>query len=381
MSKILYIGGFELPDKNAAAQRVIGNAKVLRALGYEVVFIGVNKNKEELSEPRYFEGFRYYEIKYPESIKEWINYLTGIKHVKQILDKEEDISKLIAYNYPAAALNKLRKTGIEVYADCTEWYEPEGSLLFRLIKGWDVRYRMKVIHKKLKGIIVISDYLENYYKNSLTTINIPPLVDFKDEKWAGSKEEKKDSIIFCYSGSPGTGNKDRIDVVIKTLADLQKQTSEKIKLNVIGITEEYFKEVFDNGPDTSFDLSFVRFLGRKSHRESLDILKECDYFIFFRINGLANKAGFPTKFVEAVTLGIPVITNSSSNIEKYLKESDELGMLIDIEKTAEAPKKILAYCQKPGNIHLDGNKTFDYRNSIEEFQKLFPDINSKSNKE
>ena len=29
---VLYIGGFELPDKNAAAQRVVGIAKSLRDL-------------------------------------------------------------------------------------------------------------------------------------------------------------------------------------------------------------------------------------------------------------------------------------------------------------------------------------------------------------
>lgn len=40
---ILYIGGFELPDKNAAAQRVVANAKALRDLNYNVVFIGITK--------------------------------------------------------------------------------------------------------------------------------------------------------------------------------------------------------------------------------------------------------------------------------------------------------------------------------------------------
>ena len=40
MSKgsIIYIGGFELPDKNAAAHRVLNNAKIIRELGYEVFF-------------------------------------------------------------------------------------------------------------------------------------------------------------------------------------------------------------------------------------------------------------------------------------------------------------------------------------------------------
>ncbi len=34
--RILYIGDFELPDKNAAAQRDAGIAKGFRALGHEV---------------------------------------------------------------------------------------------------------------------------------------------------------------------------------------------------------------------------------------------------------------------------------------------------------------------------------------------------------
>ena len=41
---ILYIGGFVLPDKNAAAQRVIANAKAMRALGYDVQFLSALKN-------------------------------------------------------------------------------------------------------------------------------------------------------------------------------------------------------------------------------------------------------------------------------------------------------------------------------------------------
>ena len=43
---VLYVGGFELPDKNAAAHRVINNAKILRELGYRVIFCGVDREKE-----------------------------------------------------------------------------------------------------------------------------------------------------------------------------------------------------------------------------------------------------------------------------------------------------------------------------------------------
>ena len=47
--KILYLGNFELPDKNAAAHRVLGIAKALREGGNEVYFTGISKveNKEK----------------------------------------------------------------------------------------------------------------------------------------------------------------------------------------------------------------------------------------------------------------------------------------------------------------------------------------------
>ena len=41
---ILYIGGFELPDKNAAAHRVLSNAKALRDSGKNVILVGINKD-------------------------------------------------------------------------------------------------------------------------------------------------------------------------------------------------------------------------------------------------------------------------------------------------------------------------------------------------
>ena len=47
---VLYIGGFQLPDKNAAALRVLGNAKILTELGYRVVFLNalVNSKTEDI---------------------------------------------------------------------------------------------------------------------------------------------------------------------------------------------------------------------------------------------------------------------------------------------------------------------------------------------
>ncbi|RHM53916.1 hypothetical protein DWZ57_22020, partial [Bacteroides fragilis] len=79
---IVYIGGFELPDKNAAAQRVISNAKIFRKLGYHVIFVGIDKymaDDVEFEDTKLeFEGFIYYRVKYPCSIFQWVKYLSDV---------------------------------------------------------------------------------------------------------------------------------------------------------------------------------------------------------------------------------------------------------------------------------------------------------------
>lgn len=58
--KILYVGGFQLPDKNAAAQRVVNIAKALRDLGHEVIFLHNVKDVKKAVWKIYY-GFRCYE--------------------------------------------------------------------------------------------------------------------------------------------------------------------------------------------------------------------------------------------------------------------------------------------------------------------------------
>lgn len=70
MDTILYVGGFELPDKNAAAHRVLNNARLLRELGYEVVFCGVDReiSKKETSEVKKVDGFDNTPISRPSNL-------------------------------------------------------------------------------------------------------------------------------------------------------------------------------------------------------------------------------------------------------------------------------------------------------------------------
>jgi len=327
--KILYIGGFKLPDGNAAAQRVIGNAKALEKLGYEVVFMGVSETK--LRSPFESFGFKSYEIKYPTNTLEWIHYISSIKEVSKIVEKESpDI--LILYNYPSIQTLRLMRickaNNIRIYGDITEWYQTSGYSLNSVAKRIDTFLRMRMINFYLSGLIVISEYLANYYSKSFSSlVNVPPLINKDLDVWKISSIKSKSCINFVYAGSPGLGGKDELSLVVKFF-NLAKLKSElPLKLKIIGITKEQYSEVFGQKVQ---DLESVYFLGRLQHIETLKIIKDSHFSVFFRKPTLVNNAGFPTKFVEAISLGTPVITNSTSDIRRYFnKYPNKLGFLID----------------------------------------------------
>ena len=365
--KVLYLGGFDLPDKNAAAQRVVANAKILRALGYNVTLVGLDKVPGEFE----FEGFRCVNLKYPSTLHEWLQHLASIKQYQPFLE-ETGVGLVIAYNHPAAALEKLlnynRKWNVKTLSDCTEWYEPQGNWLFRKIKGLDVDKRMYDVHCRLDGIITISRYLDDFYHSKgVKTLLLPPLVDKQDKKWQTKGEVLQDGDIIrlLYAGSPG-GTKDRLDIIIEALAAIAGEPC-RFRFDVIGIDEQQYRSVYMNGGQGQIP-AFVHFHGRLPHKEAVAALKEADFQIFLRDDHLANRAGFPTKFAEAISAGTIVLTNASSNLKDYMVEGKN-SFELDIsspERLAETLAKPLSLQREEiQNIKVNLNSNlFDYHNFI-----------------
>ncbi len=389
MSKgtILYVGGFELPDKNAAAHRVLSNGKIFRELGYKVVFIDVDKSlqydSDILTTNKDVQGFECWSLSYPKRTNEWISFLSSINYLNQMEEIYKDIKLIIAYNYPAIALYNLKKYGIKndikVIADCTEWYSTKGSnLVFKVIKGLDSFYRMRIIQKKLDGLIVISKYLENYYSNLKNVVRIPPLVDINEEKWNISKQELRDSfddrLRLVYSGSPGK-IKDKIANIIDALYELREFYN--YQMIIVGISKNQF---IDNHPSYQEKVEAldnrVSFVGRVSHEQSLIELKNADYSIFIRDKSRLTMAGFPTKFVESITCSTPVITSDSSDIKEYLPD-ETYGLLLK-DSTADSLKEVLGIILKNFNMknrpHKMNSKMFHYSEYRELMDRMLSNV-------
>lgn len=381
---VLYIGGFELPDKNAAAHRVIANGKMLAQLNYDVFYVGVQNTKEVYSKiedtKSAYEGFTYWNLKYPQSFIEWYKFISDTDQIIYLIENHLEVlpHAIIAYDYPSISLAKLasycKKKQILLIGDTTEWYKTNrGNLLFRIVKSLDTSYRMKWLHKYMDGIITVSRYLYDYYDKRMDNVLLlPPLVDATDKKWEYTSDDLNEELSLVYAGQPysqGSGKKDRIDKVLSALSETIKRKPINFKLIIIGITRDYYLENFGIKaiPDNIEDK--VIFWGRISHKEALAAIKGADYSIFIRDNYRVTQAGFPTKFVESITCGTPVLTNRSSNIEEYLIEG-KYGFFLDTSGQEQLTNSLFNAITQPREkiqemkLACKSSHLFDYHNFI-----------------
>ena len=333
MKKTLYIGGFCMPDGNAAAQRVLGVAKLMRLCDFDVRFCGLSRQIKTGPENGAIDGFEYRNYPYPTSFGDWWRYLTGQdQSIQEIKSYKPEI--VILYNHPALAIERIakycKKKGIKVIADITEWYEPSGNPFFRAIKGYDTKRRMTRSHLKLDGLICISSYLTQYYRNQgLKVLELPPLVDLQQSKWHQATENPTDELRVIYAGSPGA-RKDRLDLILKALDNIIPNANGKIRFDIVGITEEQYSRTWGDEKRRSY----VTFHGRRPHPEVIKLLLSADFQIFLRPDTLPNRAGFPTKFVESVSSETLPITNLSSNLNQYLRDGQNGFILFSLEQNA-----------------------------------------------
>lgn len=386
--KILYVGGFELPDKNAAAHRVVSNGKIVKELEYEIIFVGISHDPtlsgDIFSTMKKSDWSTEYQIRYPRRGKDWINYLGSIRGIKRVIEFE-DISMVIAYNFPAIALCRMLKycnaRDIPIVGDCTEWeVSSGGGILFRVLKSMDTWLRMRIIHPRLNGIIAISKYLWNYYSPlNKNVILVPPLVDKADGKWNIVNTAKPEVCpVLTFAGSIGN-EKDDLGILLRSLLELRTSYNVDFKLNVVGITSEEYSNEAMGIPVPAEIEGDVIFHGRLSNQQVIEILQHSDFSIFIREINRKTRAGFPTKFVESLASGTPVLTNESSDLKDYLIE-DYNGYFLDVSSKSKLTYSLKEVLTKDVSKfqelkkNCDSSNEFDFRHYIGAFNKLFLNI-------
>ena len=313
---ILYVGNFELPDKNAAAHRVINNGKIFRELGYRVVFLGTARDEDIDGVRAAPYGENMFEEAYPVGFRAWLKHVFDVSNVKTLAGRFDDLKLVIAYNTPyrtfIALKRAFRRTSVKVAYDCTEWNDhAEGALPKRLYKKLDESRIRNKLGKKCRDMIVISKMMEEKYRGC-NLLRLPPLVDTSDAIWHQTPIEHPGTFEFCFSGT--TSNKESLDLAVGAF---MKLGSPDVRLRIIGLSQDEYEKTYPEQAKLVREDGRIVFMGYVSHEESVRYILSSDCYVFIREKTRRNEAGFPTKFAEAYTCGVPIITTDVSDVGGY----------------------------------------------------------------
>lgn len=107
--------------------------------------------------------------------------------------------------------------------------------------------------------------------------------------------------------------------------ELLNKDSIRVEFTILGIEKTSFKNSYFPYPEEI--PSYVKCVGRVPQAEVPGYYKMYNFSVLLRENKRYAQAGFPTKLVESLASGVPVITNITSDIPKYVVDGEN-GFLL-----------------------------------------------------
>ncbi len=367
---VVYVGPYSFPNGGAAARRIYGNCITLKKAGYDVIVTSGQVSEKKTDE---YNGIqiislseRLYE-KFPTALKHLMYFNAGKKTIDWLDSLTIKPVAIILYSGYSPYLIKLipwcKKNKVKIIFDAVEWYDAPSTFHY-LISPYhlNIELAMRWLNKKCDSLIVISDYLKDYYIDTVDCIvKIPPTVNCESIEARLNHEDSK-VIKLVYAGNPG--KKDSLALIIQAVQNISKE-GKKIQLHVAGVTsvdlEKYLNKSFFS--EESLD-EFLFCHGLLSHDEVLKLVRSTDYSIVIRPSIRSVQAGFPTKFVESLAVGTPVIANITSDLGCYLKDGVNglicsSSSLESIESVINKVFEVVDYAEMRVNARKTAESYFD----------------------
>lgn len=273
-----------------------------------------------------------------------------------------------------------KKRNIQLICDCVEWYSKKEFLL----RGFSYQYRskdklMKKLIDKEVQVITISTYLENYYmQKGIKAVRIPVILDLRSIPCY--EKVLSDKMNFIYAGSPG--GKDYLNVILKGFSLLSEQEKAKFKFKIIGVTWEWIQRHYHYSNQQIEELQrYVQAYGRMERIELYTHLINADFSVLLRPEELRYaKAGFPTKIVESLAWGTPVICNITSDLGMYVKDNFNGKIVEDCDASSFCKviqsalrMEISTRIKMSKNAKKSAEKDFDYHKYLVRLKELLKD--------
>lgn len=379
---LLIVSYGKYPNGNAGAVRQHAFAKLYQACGFDVVVIGMGDSTGfALKE---YDGVKYISFrKEPNhTVNKALNWFLYGQRLKKFIRTcgIEFTDILFIKTYFSSVLSWIKryskKNGIQLYHDSVEWYSPEEFSM----KQYDIAYiknnrlNTKEVDDQFK-VISISKYLfDHYVSRGIDTVRIPVIMD--SESISYEKSTRDDKVVISYAGR--IGKKDYIGNIIKGVILLTPEEKKNIEFRIMGADTAQVSEITGISVEELNGISeTVICMGRVPRPVVLQNLAETDFTVLIRDSSLRYaKAGFPTKVVESMMSGTPVICNLSSDLGEYLVDGENAVIVKDMmpESIVKALSRVIAMpAEQRKEMQKCARKTaeecFDYRRYIDVFRE------------
>jgi len=277
---------------------------------------------------------------------------------------------VIVYGGGALYMHRLqnwaRGKSIRIAADIVEWYDPSHLPMGRLGPlALDNHLMMSRVAARCDGILAVSSFLARHFSHEgvRAVMVVPPVLDTSGLD-VGNGVAPVGRSEFVYCGDPG--RKDRLDLVLRAAIQLD-QNGARLRFTVAGpdpLKVAQLAGVSELPP-------VINAVGRVSRAESLELVRHAHWMPLIRDDRRFAHAGFPTKLVEAMSVGTPILGNITSDIGEVLKDGVS-GIVAEGATLAATSKAIARALEVSGDRHdrmrqavlASAREFFDYRQYV-----------------
>lgn len=380
----LYTTVNRFANDDAVATRVFTFCKILNELGKEVLVISLDEI--EARKIHVYKGINFITLRSSSNgiaarISNIIFHRIRLKKTLENLSQSLEIEGLFFYDIPPPSIYFLKKyakqKNIKIFHDSVEWYSPQQFKWGKFALPYVFKNLLnKYFIDRQISVFAVSNYLNKYFQSrGIHSIHMPIMVDKEEIKFEKSILTKKLKLI--YAGAPG--KKDYLKVIVEGLAKLQKEELESVELHILGINENQLVETCGIRENTisKCGQSLIA-VGRVSRSEVLKFLQTANFTVLLRSSELRYaKAGFPSKVVESLATGTPIICNLTSDLGDYLINGENSIIVNSCSSDDFASSLRKALClsfEKKKELCYKARETavkhFDYRNYLEQFNSF-----------
>lgn len=323
---VIFMTRSKYPQGDASSKRNICLARYFVDRNYDVKFVGLGSTpyKKETKVGNYrFVSLRKYNSK--NLFLKLINHVFINRKIISFCKKNYPNSNVwlvdpVLYQYVKKDKFFVSKNIIYLAVEFYSSSEYKFNGLFSANYNKNIKFNSDFNQRDGK-IISISSYLDNHFKQKgINSIRIPFVTDSLISLSSfDASEIFINNKTFIYCGSPG--KKDCLYNMVKGFLLLENEFYKKTKVIVCGVTDKWARKNFTPAEYAKIKTNFL-FKGRISYNEIVKNYNFSTFSILLRpFDERYSRAGFPTKISEALEFGLIPVTNFTSDLSIYLKDS------------------------------------------------------------